>query len=101
MSLIYRNTPENAHRIGWSYYPEHCIGDPNAPFVLHNHREGKFYYLSHEARIARDPMCYPQLDPTRDFEPELTYAQRLRSYIEFTVTQSTDNAEDPKQVIIY
>jgi hypothetical protein len=47
-------------------------------------------------------MCYPQLDPTRDFEPELTYAQRLRNYIEFTVSDTAlFDAEDPKQIVIY
>jgi hypothetical protein len=101
MYNVYRNTPENAKRIGWSYYPEYCVGDANAPFVLHNHHDGHFYYLSAEARTARDPMCYPQLDPRRDFEPDLTYAQRLRNYIEFVVNDETLLHEDPTVVIIY
>lgn len=53
------------------------------------------------ARVARDPMCYPQLDPRKDFEPELTYAQRLRGYIEFVVNDETLLHEDPTVVIIY
>lgn len=54
------------------------------------------------ARCAADPMCYPQLDPRKDFEPELTYAQRLRYYIDFVVREDSKlDHEDPTQLIIY
>ena len=55
----------------------------------------------HIAAIALDPHCVPQLDPTRDFEPELTYAQRLRNHIEFCVTQTQEDSENPDNIIIY
>lgn len=53
------------------------------------------------AAIAADGMCCPQLDPRKDFEPELTYAQRLTAYIKFVTSEDRAEAEDPNIIIIY
>lgn len=52
------------------------------------------------AQIAQDPMCYPQLNPKKDFrDPGVTFAQELRQYIEATV--ESPSAENPKIIVIY
>jgi hypothetical protein len=45
--LVYNNTPENAEKIGWHRLidPEHPEGDPSDPYMLHDHKEGKFKYV--------------------------------------------------------
>lgn len=50
--------------------------------------------------IASDPMCVPQLnDP---FEPETPYAQLMRNYIEFCLSENEiELSEDPTMIIIY
>lgn len=40
----YQNTPEEARRIGWDRLPEHCFGDPLAPYVRHDHVRGTFHF---------------------------------------------------------
>jgi len=52
-------------------------------------------------QIAADGMCCPQLDPRKDFEPELTYAQRLAKYINYVTSEDRTDAEDPSIIIIY
>lgn len=55
------------------------------------------------ADIARDPMCYPQLESYREiFEPELTFAQRLKGHIDFCLREDEiEESEDPNNIIIY
>lgn len=52
--------------------------------------------------IVNDPMCYPPLDSSKEiFQRELSFAQRLRSHIEYVLTDEMMDHEDPKQVNIY
>lgn len=44
--IIYKNTIENATRIGWIHLPEFCEGDENSPLVLHDTKLGKFFFVS-------------------------------------------------------
>ena len=53
--------------------------------------------------LARDFMCYPQLNPNEDpfHEEHETYARKIRDHIEYCVTNELCDAEDPKQLVIY
>jgi len=46
--VTYRNTPKNAKRVGWDRLEEYCIGDPAAPFVLHDHLTGVFVFVDED-----------------------------------------------------
>ena len=43
---FYENTPENAKRIGWASVPEYWVGNPNAPYVKHDDKAGKFIFTN-------------------------------------------------------
>jgi len=46
--MIYKNDPATAKRIGWADLPEYCRGDPTAPYVVHDHIHGRFYFAQME-----------------------------------------------------
>lgn len=54
-------------------------------------------------RTAADPLCYPPLDRSKDlYQNNYSFAQALRSHIEYcTAPAQREEAEDPKQVLIY
>lgn len=58
---------------------------------------------NHAHFIAKDFMCYPQLNREDDpfADPGETFAQRLRSHIEYCIGDKDCEHEDPKQTIIY
>jgi hypothetical protein len=57
---------------------------------------------AHIRGLAEDPMCYPQLNPHKDLDPRgMTYAQRVRDFIEFTLEHDLEHAENPECIVIY
>lgn len=54
---IYKNTSENARRVGWAFVPEYVYGDSTKPFVRHNHRNGTFTYVTAEELEPGDQMA--------------------------------------------
>jgi len=46
--VTYRNTPKNAKSVGWDRLEEYWIGNPKAPFVLHDHRTGVFIFVDED-----------------------------------------------------
>ena len=51
--VTFRNTPENARRVGWSEVEEYCVGDQSLPWVQHDTVKGVFYFLE----TPRCPTC--------------------------------------------
>jgi hypothetical protein len=46
MITLYKNTFENAKRIGWIGMEEYWVGDPNSDFVIHDTQRGLFYFVN-------------------------------------------------------
>ena len=63
------------------------------------------YHTTREAieASAKDPFCYPPIDRNRDiFQNHMSFAQRLRSHIEFCLAEERRaEAEDPNQILLY
>ena len=43
--LVYENTEENGWEIGWLRFPEYCVGDQKAKYVVHDHKAGLFFFV--------------------------------------------------------
>lgn len=53
-NYTYYNTPEWAQRVGWLRVPEHCIGNPDMPYVRHDHHQGIFVYTCQQGNLVVD-----------------------------------------------
>lgn len=87
----YRNTPENAKKIGWDRVPEYVSGDKNHPYVEHDHKKGTFTYTPHRGNLREDIEDLEEsVDPVAAREFLNKHKARNVSY--FSLDTDTTNA---------